>query len=180
MLREDRIEEAIKQMLQKLVCPSQEIIQWVADTMREQHRESIEEKERLCNSIKVQIDRLSRMDDGLYDDKLAGDISAERYAEKHADFTARKQDLENQLQGIDTSLGHRLDQVLVLLELSQKAAEIYAKKTPQQKRLIITKLFKNLVFEGFEGESLSVNFTNFAQRIANNSEKSRQILGGTK
>jgi len=177
MLREDRIEDAVKQMLQRLVCPSQEIIQWVADTMRDQHSESIEEKERLCNSIKTQIDRLTRMDEGLYDDKLAGDISNEKYAEKHADFTARKEELEKQLHSIDTSLENRLDQVLVLLELSQKAAQIYSKKTPQQKRLIITKLFKNLTFEG---ESLSVNFTNFAQRIANNSEKSRQILGGAK
>lgn len=177
MLREDKVEEAVAQMLQKLVCPSQEVIQWVADTMRDQHSESIEEKERLCNSIKVQIDRLSRMDEGLYDDKLAGDISAEKYAEKHDDFAARKEELEKQLRSIDTSLANRLDQVLVLLELSQKAAQIYSKKTPQQKRLIITKLFKNLTFEG---ESLSVNFTNFAQRIANNSEKTRQILGGEK
>ncbi len=177
MLREDRLEDAVQQMLRQLVCPSQEVIQWVAGSMREQHREAIEEKERLCNSIQVQIDRLCRMDESLYDDKLAGDISPEKYAEKHADFTARTEELEKQLRSIDTSLESRLDQVLVLLELSQKAAEIYAKKTPQQKRLIITKLFKNLTFEG---ESLSVSFTNFAQRIANNSEKTRQILGGTK
>lgn len=177
MLREDRLEDAVQQMLRQLVCPSQEVIQWVADSMREQHREAIEEKERLCNSIQVQIDRLCRMDESLYDDKLAGDISPEKYVEKHADFTARTGELEKQLRSIDTSLESRLDQVLVLLELSQKAAEIYAKKTPQQKRLIITKLFKNLTFEG---ESLSASFTNFAQRIANNSEKTRQILGGTK
>jgi site-specific DNA recombinase len=177
MLREDRVEDGIKEMLEKLVCPSQEVMQWVADYMRNQHRESIEDKERLCNSIKIQIDRLSRMDEGLYDDKLAGDITAEKYTEKHDDFVARKDELEKRLCSIDTSLGNRLDQVLVLIELSQKAAQIYSKKTPQQKRLIITKLFKNLTFEGL---SLSVNFTNLTQRIADNSEKSRQILGGAK
>jgi len=116
------------------------------------------------------------MDEGLYDDKLAGDISNDKYAEKHTDFMTRKEELEKQLRAIDMSLENRLDQVLVLLELSQKAAQIYS-KTPQQKRLIVTKLFKNLTFEG---ESLSVNFTNFTQRIANNSEKSRLILGGAK
>jgi|GEM_PF-2352387 len=52
----------------------------------------------------------------------------------------RKEELEKQLRAIDTSLENRLDQVLVLLELSQKAAQIYSKKTPQRKRLIITKL----------------------------------------
>ena len=175
LLREDRLEEAVIGMLEQLVCPSREIIQWVADAMREHHLTSIEEKERLWNSVKLQIDRLSRMEEGLYDDKLSGDISQEKYQEKHAEFSERKEELEQQLRGVDTSLGNRLDQTLVLLELSQKAAEIYPKKTPQQKRLIITKLFNNLTFDN---ESLSVSFTKFAQVIANNVVETRKLIGG--
>jgi DNA invertase Pin-like site-specific DNA recombinase len=177
MLREDRIEQAIVEMLNKLVCPSQEIIQWVADSMRDQHQTNIEEKERLWSSVKVQIERVSRMDEGLYDDKLAGDISAEKYQEKHGEFMKQKEELERQLTSIDRSLGNRLDQALVLLELSQKAAEIFPKKTPQQKRLIITKLFKKVTFDS---DSLSVSFTNFAQVIANNVEETRKLIGGQK
>lgn len=116
------------------------------------------------------------MEEGLYDDKLSGDISQEKYQEKHTEFSERKAELEQQLRGIDTSLGNRLDQTLVLLELSQKAAEIYPKKTPQQKRLIITKLFNNLTFDN---DSLSVSFTKFAQAIANNVVETRKLIGGT-
>lgn len=101
----------------------------------------------------------------------------QEHKEKHGQFMKQKIDLTEQLSGVDLTSSQRLDPQLILLELSQKAAEIYAKKQPEQKRLIITKLFKNLTFEG---ESLSVNFTNFAQRITSNSEKSRQILGGEK
>jgi site-specific DNA recombinase len=177
LLREDRIEEEIAAMLQKLVCPSQEIIEWVAEAMREQHQSNNEEKERLWNSVKLQLDRVNRMEEGLYDDKLSGDISQERYQEKHAEFSKRKEELEQCLSGIDTSFGNRLDQTLVLLELSQKAAEIYPRKTPQQKRLIITKLFKNLTFDN---DSLSVSFTDFTQVIANNVEETRKLIGGKK
>jgi predicted KAP-like P-loop ATPase len=82
------------------------------------------------------------MDERLYDDKLADDISPEKYAEKHAEFVRQKTELRQRLEAIDRAASKRLDHVLVLLELSQKAAQIYATRSPQQKRLIITKLFK--------------------------------------
>ena len=117
------------------------------------------------------------MDENLYEDKLAGDISPIKYLEKHEAFNKQKEGLEKQLAAIDKSFGNRLDQTLVLLELSQRAAEIYPKKTPSQKRLIITKLFRNLTFDN---NSLSVEFTNFTQAIANNVSETRKIIGGQK
>lgn len=177
LLREDRVEELITQMLENLVCPSQAIIQWVADSMHEQHSADIEEQEQLWNSVKTQIDRLTRMEEGLYEDKLAGDISQVRYQEKHAMFSAQKVELEKQLRSIDRSFGNRLDQALVLLELSQRAAELYAKKRPHQKRLIITKLLENI---HYDNDSLSVSYTKFAQVIANNVLETKKLIGGQK
>jgi site-specific DNA recombinase len=177
LLREDRVEQSVTEMLEQLVCPTPEIIQWVADSMREQQHSNIEERERLWDSVKLQLDRISRMDDRLYDDKLAGDISQEKYEEKHAAFAAQRAELQEQLRGIDTSFGNRLDQTLVLLELSQKAAEIYASRTSQQKRLIITKLFKNMAVEG---DSLSVSYTDFTKIIAQNVVETRKLIGGQK
>src|SRR5258708_15398826 len=117
------------------------------------------------------------MEEGLYEDKFAGDISSIRCQEKQAEFSKQKAGLEKQLQGIDISFGNRLDQTLVLLELSQKAAELYAKKRPHQKRLIITKLLENI---NYDNDSLSVSYTKFAQAIANNVEETRKIMGGKK
>jgi len=62
----------------------------------------------------------------------------------------------------------------VVLRLSQKAAEIYSKRTSDQKRLIISKLFSNL---SISSGTLSVNFTNFTEAIAQRAEKSRQLIG---
>ena len=68
---------------------------------------NIEEKERLWDSVKLQADRINRMEDRLYDDKLAGEISQERYDAKHAEFTKQKAELQEQLIGIDKSFGNR-------------------------------------------------------------------------
>jgi site-specific DNA recombinase len=173
MLREDRIEEDVMAMLGKLVCPSQEIIDWVANAMRQQHQESIDNRDRIIKSIETQIERISRMDDMLYDDKLSGDISTEKYREKHEQFMKQQQDLTKQLDEVDASIDQRLEKRLVLLELSQKAAQIYSKKTAEQKRLIISKLFSNLTLK--EG-SLSVNYTKFANAIAERVQKTRNIM----
>lgn len=176
-LREDRIEAEIMAMLEQLVCPSQEIIQWVADTIRDQQQDNIEEKEALHNSISTQFEKIERMDERLYDDKLSGDISPEKYTEKHAEFARQKAELRQRLDAIDNTARNRLDHVLVLLELSQKAAQIYATRSPEQKRLIITKLFKNIQYDN---NLLSISYTDFAQVIAQNVLETREIIGGEK
>jgi hypothetical protein len=65
----------------------------------------------------------------------------------------------------------------VLIELSQKAAQIYATRSPQQKRLIITKLFKNIQLGN---DVLSVKHIEFAQAIAQNVLETRKLIGGKK
>jgi hypothetical protein len=69
----------------------------------------------------------------------------------------------------DKSLGKRL----VILELSQKAAQIYADKSPDQKRLIISKLFRKLTLK--EGELL-VEYTNFSKVIAQKVLETEKIM----
>lgn len=175
-LREDKIEETIREMLIKLVCPSQDVVGWVADTMRAQYQTKIENREKLMASIQVQVERVDRMDSSLYDDKLAGEITQERYQQKHEAFIAQKTELERQLSKVDKDSGLKLERRLVILELSQKAATIYAAKAPEQKRLIITKLFQKLTFNG---TSVSVIYTNFAGSIADKVRETRNLMEGT-
>jgi site-specific DNA recombinase len=173
LLKEDHVEGLIVDMLQQLVCPSQEIIEWVASAMQEHYKDNIETIERLTVSIKTQIERLERMDTNLYDDKLSGDISQERYEDKHEQFVKEIAELTNKLDGQDAMLTQRLEQKLVLLELSQKAANIYQTRPPEDKRLIISKLFNDLTIKG---GVLSVKYTNFARAIAQNVLETKKLL----
>lgn len=122
----------------------------------------------------AQLSRLSRMDNELYDDKLAGDITRDMYDIKHAHFMAQKTELESKRDALLEGTQSDLEQRLALLNLSQKAAEIYQTRTVAQKRLIITKLFSNVTFNN---GSVSVKYSNFVKVIADKSLKTRQILG---
>jgi magnesium-transporting ATPase (P-type) len=85
----------------------------------------------------------------------------------------QKAEIESQLTNIDASMSERLEQRLVILELSQKAADLYAKKTPEQKRLIISKLFENLTLKG---GVVSVKYSKFTEAIADKVQKTRNLL----
>ena len=177
LLREDNIEQQICVMLKALISPAPEVIDWVAQAMRERYQSNAADNEHMASSIATQIDRLKRMDANLYDDKLSGEVEPERYKAKHSEFNAQIVELEDKLSKIDQTLGQRLQQRLVLLELSQKAADIYPHKSPEQKRTIITKLFLKLTYDR---GSVSVIYTDFARAIAQNVQKTHNIIGGAK
>lgn len=177
LLREDQIEERIVDMLHQLVCPPPEIIDWVADAMRNQYKDIIENREQQEAAIKTQLDRISRMEDSLYDDKLSGDITLVKYAEKQEQLTIQKTELNERLAQLNVSQSKQLERRLVVLELSQKAAQIYRKKAPEQKRLLISKLFANLTIKG---GILSVKYTNFANAIAEKVQETVKLMEVTK
>jgi len=177
LVREDKLEERIVELLKGLVSPSPEVIDWVVAAMQERHSTQIERDTQMAASIKARIEQIERMDNNLYDDKLANAISQERYGEKHNSLMTEKAALEDRISRIDQSKALLLEKRLVLLELSQKAAEIYPRKTPEQKRLIITKLFQQLTYDE---DSLSVKYTKFCQIMAQNVQLTRNLLGGTK
>ncbi len=174
-LREDKIEAAVTGMLNDLVCPRPEIIDWVSQELQKRESSQTETNEHTLRALNAQIDRLGRMDSELYDDKLAGEISREVYESKHAHFMAQKAELEANRVKIELDTASDLNQRLALLNLSQKAAEIFQTRTVEQKRLIITKLFSDIT--SYNG-SVSVTYTNFVSVIADKTVKTKEIIGG--
>lgn len=173
-IREDRVEEQVITMLKELVSPAPSIIEWVTNELRKRTATGAETREQTIKALDAQLSRLSRMDNELYDDKLAGDITRDMYDAKHAHFMAQKTELETKRDALAEGAQSDLEQRLVLLNLSQKAAEIYQTRTVEQKRLIIIKLFKSLTFNN---GSISVTYTNFVKVIANKTLKTKEILG---
>lgn len=174
LVREDRLEEQIVAQLNNLICPSPEIIDWVSDELRNRRVDQSEACEETLKALNIQIARIERMDSMLYDDKLAGDISREVYETKHAAFAEQKASFEAKRVKVLETNTDDAEQRLALLKLSQKAAEIWETRTIEQKRLIIIKLFGSLTFNnGF----ISVTYTNFVRVIANNTLKTKEILG---
>ena len=173
-IREDRLEETIQALLSDLVCPSQELIDWTVRELEERTETSSQTHEDSLRAISAQIDRLNRMDGELYDDKLSDEITRDLYQTKHEGFMSQLRELEDKRANVEAKNKNDLPQRLALLRLSQKAAELYATRTIEQKRVILTKLFS--LFTYSDG-AVSVKYSKFAAVIANKTLKTKEILG---
>ncbi|HET8709260.1 MAG TPA: recombinase family protein [Candidatus Saccharimonadales bacterium] len=172
-LREDKTEQLVLDMLANLQCPSERIMQWVVTSLRAIHATNTEDRDKQIELVRSKIDRLERMDNDLYDDKLAGDIPRDKYLEKHNQFQSEIVQCKEQLAKLDETRELRFEHGLKILELSQRAAEVYSKKTPEEKRSIIIELFNSLTADG---DSVSVEYTKLANAIAKCATESRRIL----
>jgi hypothetical protein len=114
------------------------------------------------------------MDEMLYDDKLSGEVSIERYKEKHAAFQEEIGELKNKLGGIDEDYKAKYMRGISIIELSQLAKQQFVDPNIEndEKRDILTKLFESITLEnGF----ISVKYTKLAQAIARKSGQTRRI-----
>lgn len=110
----------------------------------------------------------------LYDDKLAGEVSLERYKAKHKAFLAEIEELKNKKGGLDPEYQRKYLNGIKIIELSQVAKEQYMDDEIDNitKRDILTKLFEKLIVkDGY----VSVKYTKLTQAIARKSSESRRI-----
>lgn len=177
MLREEIVQEEVEERMKALMTPDKPLLDWLIRTLKQEFVDSTESTENYVESIQAKIKKLQRMEDMLYDDKLAGDITIERYESKKADIKRRIEELSDELLVADTTVESKHHEAIDLIELTQDAYDQYlgSELENDQKRNILTKLFDSVVYEN---NSVSVKYSYFAESVAQKSNESRKILGG--
>lgn len=178
-IREDAVIELIEDKLDDLICPSSEVITWLTALLRQDFQLSINNVEEAQKALDERIERIKRMDDTLYDDKLIGLISSERYQAKHDSFVSEIKALQKQKGGVSQEYEIKYMNGISEIELSQDAKRIFTDENTNNddKRIILTKLFADI---SLKDNSVSVTYTKLAQAIARNSGLSKEILGYAK
>ncbi len=172
-IREDTVEDQVKVMLRRLVCPSPLIMNWVTESIGDELKNSTKNHEAVVNGILARIERIEKMDEILYDDKLSGLITPEKYQFKHEGFMTDLIELKGQIKGADEEVKRKYKEGISIIELSQEAAEIYESQDIEEKRTILTKLFKKMLVKE---RLVSVKYTKLANAIATKSEETRVYM----
>lgn len=173
-LREADIHEQVVDMLDDLISPSQLVVSWLTDLLRSDFKLSIDNTEEAKKNIQHRIARIKRMDEMLYDDKLTGEISPERYQQKHGAFMSEINELEKQKGGISQTYKEKYLEGVTVIELTQtaKAQFLDEEIDIDTKRTILTKLFENMIYKD---SSVSVKYTKLALAIARKSAQTKEI-----
>lgn len=111
----------------------------------------------------------------LYDDKLAGEITKERYDAKKADIQKQLTELRDQLGVAAATTQEVHEDAVEIMELTQHAKAQYtdADMGNDAKRTVLTKLFDEIVYAS---NSVSVKLSFLAESIAKRSDETRQIM----
>ena len=178
-VREDEVLSLVERKLSDLICPSPEVIRWLTALLRQDFQLSVNNVEEAQKALDERIQRIERMNNMLYDDKLAGLISSEFYQTKHDAFMSEIKDLHQQKGGISQQYEQRYMEGITRIKLSQDAKRLFADENTcnDEKRIILTKLFEKI---SLKDNSVSVKYTRLTQAIARNSGKTREILSYAK
>lgn len=151
-LREDRVEAVIIEHLERLVCPSRGLMSWLIKALNAKKNRLSASLTANRQEIQLRLKRLANQLDLLYEDRLAGYITLEKYQAKAKQIEADTSSLEGQLGDQGDDMRVKVADNISILELSQKAAEIYATASVVDKRRIIASLFEEIESAGGEVE----------------------------
>ena len=176
-LREELAHDTLTEKLDELICPSPEIVEWLVNQLEDEYKHSNDAAEEYRKSLEIKLERLSRMDEMLYDDKLAGDITKERYEAKHKSILEQIQTVKDDLSIADSTSAQRHEEAIDLIKLTQTAKDEYLDSdiTSEAKRSILTELFESVTLKD---NSVSVKYTFFAESVAKRSRKTKEIMEG--
>jgi site-specific DNA recombinase len=175
-LREDQVTLLFKGMLKELVCPSPAVVEWMMDELKNTSQNEVNNRDEMIAALRLKLQRLTRMDEELYDDKLSGEITKDRYLPKHEQFMTEKQLAKDSLAKLEATDTLQSKRAMTVLELSQNASEIYDGITNDEKRAILIELFSNMTADG---NSVSVTLTDFARSIMRKSRETKLSIRRT-
>jgi len=175
MLRESTVHEQLIEQMGQLISPSQEVFRWVVDRISNDYAVNNGSVVQIKQGLSQRITRLENMAEMLYDDKLAGEITKERYDAKKADIQKQLTELRDQLDLAAVTTQEIHENAVDIIELTQQAKAQYTDSDMgnDAKRTILTKLFDEVVYMS---GSVSVKLSFLAESIAKRSEETRQIM----
>ena len=172
-VRQDRAEMVITSQLEQLVCPSKSLMAWLVRALNAKREQLSASFTANRQEIELRRKRLSSQLDVLYDDRLAGYISLEKYQAKSKQIEAELESLDSQLSDSGAEAQKEIDGRISIVELSQKAPEIYAQGDTHLKRQVIGALFEGIETDGPE---VKVKLTKLADLITNNVRSSKRAV----
>lgn len=100
-------------------------------------------RDKQLDSLEKQVNAMNEWIDKLYDDKMGGLIDEEMYQRKSKDYTGRRDEAEGNLETFKNSGFDTFELSVNLVDLANRACEIYKKREAEEKRLLLRMLLSN-------------------------------------
>lgn len=119
----------------------------IRSDIKADHKAEIEYKEKTIKILMDRFKKLQRRLDVLYDDRLDEKITSEMWERKRGEITKEQEQLQLQITKLKSEEAQYFEIWLNILDLACRAREIYEKRSPEERRLLLVHIFQNLTLK---------------------------------
>lgn len=145
--REESVENQLIGVMKFFQAITPKEAEQIKSKIKQDHSQEIEYKEKVINSHSERYGILQKRLDHLYNDRLDEKISSAFWEKKQKEITDEQAQLLEQINKLKSEEAKYFEIWLNILDLSRRAAEIYSKRSPEEKRLLLSCLFSNLTLK---------------------------------
>lgn len=117
----------------------------IKEIIQRNHVQEMEYKEMTLRSLNTRYVQLQSRLDILYNDRLDQKISNEFWEKKQAEINKEQADIQTQISRVKSQETKYFEIWLNILDLAYRAKEIYLKRSPEERRMLLSHIFTNLV-----------------------------------
>lgn len=146
-VKEEDITQQIGQLLKGLTI-DKDILEDLVSELRDNHKSKIDYHERTMSNLKTEYDRIENRLDKMYEDRLDGSITQEKYDTLLAKYKTVQSDLLLQMEQHSKADENYYVEASRLLELASRAYELFESSEDSQKRELLQYLLQNSKMKG--------------------------------
>ncbi len=170
--RQDLIEEELAEYFNELIAPSPAIIAWVKKELRQSHAHETEQYNAAIGQLTNRHRRIDEQLKVLYEDRLDGRIPPELYDQKFKEKSAEREEVAKNLTKLSENNTDYIEKGIDILELTQRAAEIFRAKPVEAQRVLLGDIFSNITLNG---KHTSVIWRPETELVRNAVEKTKRL-----
>ena len=125
-----------------------DVLEWVIQALKSGHEDEKRYHNEVIASLQREYARLQHRLDQMYVDKLDGKISQEFYDEKSTEWRKEQSEVRRKMEKHENANYSYMDEGIRILELSNRAWELYDKQEMAEKRRLLDYVFSNSTWAG--------------------------------
>ncbi len=144
-----REEELARQFAQALraIRMDAEVLDWVVTALKESHKDEKKFHDEMIEKLQLRYKLLQNRVDAMYVDKLDGNITQEFFKSKSEEWRVEQAKILQKIAKYENANKSYLDDGAQILELSQKAVQLYEKQEMEEKRKLLNFVFSNSLWK---------------------------------
>ena len=145
--REEVLEEQFAGLLKRLRFEP-DVLAWVKEALKQSHADEKREHDEAIGQLQAEYTRLQNRIDAMYLDKLDGRIGAAFFDHKAAEWRAEQDRIHRMIQQHQSANQSYLEEGVQLLELANRAYDLFRKQHPSEKRRLLNFVLSNCTWKG--------------------------------